>query len=244
MSYDSHCHLDLMDNMMSMIQSVSKKNTGILAVGTTPQAYLQEIKFCAKAEKIHVALGMHPQLVGSGYDDLPLFESLVQDCHYIGEVGLDFSKSYSGTKDQQIEVFEKIVCWCEQYGNKVVSIHSVKSAATVIELLRKSKKNSENTYILHWFTGSATQLKIALELGCYFSINPKMFRTKSGIELIQNIPLNRILLETDAPFSIKVEDADELNHILQNVINNISILKGSNIKQQLVMNEKKVFRYL
>lgn len=78
----------------------------------------------------------------------------------------------------------------------------------------------------------------------FFSINPKMLKTKSGIELIQNIPPQRILLETDAPLSMKFKNAKQLNIILQSIIHYMSILKGVDMKKYIVNNEKTVFKYL
>ena len=180
MIYDSHCHLDLMDNMTSIVSSVEKEDVGILSVGTTPRAYLKEVEMFGDVKNIHVALGLHPQLVGSGYDDLELFELLMQRCQYIGEVGLDFSKKYITNKEQQIEVFKRILLCCERCGNKVVSIHSLKSAAIVLKTLSQVRGDNKNTYILHWFTGSIAQMQNAVEMGCFFSINPQMLKTKSG----------------------------------------------------------------
>ena len=53
------------------------------------------------------------------------------------------------------------------------------------------------------------QLEKAIELGCYFSINPGMLKTKSGMEVIKAIPIDHVLLETDAPFALKVQHIDE-----------------------------------
>lgn len=241
MIYDSHCHLDLMDNMTSIVQSIAKEDVGILSVGTTPRAYLKEVEMFGDVKNIHVALGLHPQLVGSGYDDLELFESLVQRCRYIGEVGLDFSKEYITNKEQQIEVFKRILLCCERCGNKVVSMHSLKSVATVLKTLRQVRMDNKNTYILHWFTGSIVQMQNAIDMGCFFSINPQMLKTKSGIEIIQKIPPNRILLETDAPFSIKFQNLKHLRSILQSIINDISDLKGIDLKEQILQNEKIIY---
>lgn len=241
MIYDSHCHLDLMDNMTSIVQSIAKEDVGILSVGTTPRAYLKEVEMFGDVKNIHIALGLHPQLVGSGYDDLALFESLVQRCRYIGEVGLDFSKEYIANKEQQIEVFKRVLLCCERCGNKVVSIHSLKSVATVLKTLRQVRMDNKNTYILHWFTGSIVQMQNAIDMGCFFSINPQMLKTKSGIEIIQKIPPNRILLETDAPFSIKFQNLKHLRSILQSIINDISDLKGIDLKEQILQNEKIIY---
>ena len=181
MNYDSHCHLDLMGNMMSIAQELKKEDIGILAVGTTPRAYLKEVEIFGDVKNIHVALGLHPQLVGSGYDDCELFESLARYCHYIGEVGLDFGKNYVATKNQQIEIFERILFCCEQYSDKVVSIHSLRSASTVLKILGYSKQSEKNIYILHWFTGSQSQMKMALDLGCFFQLILKCL--KQNLEL-------------------------------------------------------------
>lgn len=243
MMYDSHCHLDLMDNMTSIVQSLEKEDVGILSVGTTPRAYLKEVEMFGDLKNIHVALGLHPQLVGSGYDDIELFESLVQQCHYIGEVGLDFSKEYITNKDQQIEIFKRVLLCCERSGNKVVSIHSLKSAGTVLKTLSQLRLDNKNIYILHWFTGSIAQMQNAVDMGCFFSINPKMLKTKSGINLIKKIPPNKILLETDAPFSVKLQSTKQLDDMLQNMIDNISMLKGMDMKYQLTENEKNIYIY-
>lgn len=243
MIYDSHCHLDLMDNMTSLVQSLEQEVVGVLSVGTTPRAYLKEVEMFGDIKNIYVALGLHPQLVGSGYDDLELFESLVQRCHYIGEVGLDFSKEYITNREQQIEVFRRVLFCCERCGNKVVSIHSLKSAATVLRTLSQVMMDNKNIYILHWFTGSIAQMQHAVDMGCFFSINPKMLKTKSGINLIQKIPPNKILLETDAPFSVQLQSIKQLDDMLQNMIDNISMLKGMDMKHQLTENEKTIFIY-
>ena len=243
MNYDAHCHLDLMENMISIVRTLKEESIGILAVGTTPRAFLKEAKMFGNVDNVHVALGLHPQLVGSGYDDWKLFKSLVQQSHYIGEVGLDFSKAYIDTKEQQIEIFEKILLCCEQYGEKVISIHSLKSAVAILKTLSQLRHDRKNTYILHWFTGAPAQMKNAVDLGCFFSINPQMLKTKSGINLIREIPPDRILIETDAPFSGKFENVKQLEKILHSMIDNISMIKGIDIKKIIIRNQENVFTY-
>lgn len=238
---DAHCHMDLMENMLDFIDEIQNSNISIFAVGTTPKAFSREIQFCRNTKNIYVGLGMHPQLISSGYDDMQLLKSFIKKTHYIGEVGLDFSNKYIHTKELQTKVFSEIIMLCEKYSEKVVSIHAIKSASTVIEILKKYKKQSNNVYIFHWFTGSISQLKKAIELGCYFSINPKMLKTKSGVEIIKTVPVNRMLLETDAPFSLKVHHKDEIEKELKETISMISDMVGSDIYDVICKNSKKVF---
>lgn len=243
MIYDAHCHLDLMDNMAGTITELQNSEIRLFAVGTTPKAYDREVQFCKNTPNIKVGLGMHPQLISSGYDDMRLFKEAFAKSHYIGEVGLDFSKEYIQTKETQIQVFRDIVRLCEQRGEKVVSIHSLKSANTIIEILEEYKTQKNNKYIFHWFTSSMSQLKKAIELGGYFSINPRMLKTKSGLEVINTVPIERMLLETDAPFTVKTQHIEDIEKELKRVVSKISEIVKTDMIDVFYENSREVFRY-
>ena len=144
---------------------------------------------------------------------------------------------------KQVIDFSEIVKLCEQYSEKVISIHSLKSTSTVIEILRTYKRQKSNKYIFHWFTGSMPQLEKAIELGCYFSINPGMLKTKSGMEVIKAIPIDHVLLETDAPFALKVQHIDEIEKELKRTMSRISDVIGFDISDIINKNSKEVFCY-
>ena len=55
--------------------------------------------------------------------------------------------------------------------------------------------------ILHWYSGGATDLRRAIEQGCYFSINHQMLQSANGKNIVGSIPVDRILIESDAPFT-------------------------------------------
>lgn len=239
---DAHCHLDLMDNMLELISEAQRSNVKIFAVGTTPRAYSKEIQFCKNVRNIKVGLGMHPQLVSSDYDDLRLFKSLFEESYYIGEVGLDFSRNYIHTKELQINRFIEIIKLCEQYGERVVSIHSLKSTSIVIKILEEYRRQSNNKYIFHWFTGSTAQLEKIIRFGGYFSVNPNMLKTKSGIDIIKALPVKRILLETDAPFTFNVQNVDEIEEKLKKTVLKISDIVGNDMMDIICENSKEVFK--
>lgn len=242
MIYDTHCHLDLIENMPQIIREIENDQIGIFAVGTTPKAYQKEIKLCENCRNIHVGLGLHPQLVASGYDDMALFEILIEKSFYVGEVGLDFTREYIKTKELQIKIFQKIIDLCEEYGEKIISIHSLKSAGCVLDILQDSQKRKNNIYILHWFTGTMGELKRAVEMGCYFSINPRMFKTKSGIEIIKRIPIERVVLESDAPFTMLLNHSSELKKVLNKEIETISSIVGYDVLNIVSNNQKNIFK--
>ncbi|RRH91092.1 TatD family deoxyribonuclease [Mesorhizobium tamadayense] len=57
------------------------------------------------------------------------------------------------------------------------------------------------TVVLHWFTGSKSEARRAATLGCYFSVNAEMTRSDRGRSLVSDLPIDRILTETDGPFT-------------------------------------------
>lgn len=79
MLIDVHFHLDLMDNMQSLIHEFQTSDVGIIAVGTTPKAFEKEKKFCCGVKNIKVGLGFHPQLVSERAHEIDLFLKLVKD---------------------------------------------------------------------------------------------------------------------------------------------------------------------
>ncbi len=243
MIFDSHCHLDLMDNMTSMIEEIKQTNIGIFSVGTTPKAYIKSIELCRNISNIKVGLGFHPQLISSGYDDIDLFEKIIPTCHYIGEIGLDYRSNYIHTKDKQLLAFDNIIRLCEKQGNKIISIHSIQSVIDVINIIKKHQYQDNNIYIFHWFTGSLSQLKQLISLDCFFSINPRMLKTKSGIELLKYIPFNRMLIETDAPFTKKYCSCSVIKQDLIQVMNELSELLSIDAYNILNKNQNAVFRF-
>lgn len=244
MLIDTHFHLDLMDNMQLMIQELQTASIGILAVGTTPIAYTKEKRFCSGVNTIKVGLGMHPQLVAERGREIDLFLQLVNDARFIGEIGLDFSSSHIPTQSQQITCFRKIAKACAERGGKVLSIHAVKSTGVAVEELLAAGTLKNNLCIIHWFSGTAAERKKALEAGAWFSINPKMLRTKGGQETIKAVPKERLLLETDAPFTLIPRSVADLQSELDKLVVAISTVREENMMKWIMDNSSFVFHKL
>ena len=129
--------------------------------------------------------------------DLIEFEEQVDRTSYIGEVGLDFSSEGKKTKDKQIECFEEILRILAGK-NKVLSIHSRQAESTILNLLDMFYQ--ENV-IFHWYTGSVDLIPEIVKHGYYFSVNEAMLYTSHGRELIYQMPRDRVLTESDAPYN-------------------------------------------
>lgn len=241
MLIDTHFHLDLMDNMQTLIREFRNADVGVIAVGTTPKAYEREKQFCSGVDNIRVGLGLHPQLIAERESEIDLFLKLVIDGRYIGEIGLDFNSAYIASKEQQLSCFRRIAKACADEGNKVLSIHSVKAAGAVIDELEKAGTFRNNICIFHWFTGTVAERRRAIDAGAWFSVNPRMLKTKSGQETIKAIPADRLLLETDAPFTIKIGATTNLAVEFDSLVAGINRIRMEETREQIEKNQELVW---
>lgn len=82
---------------------------------------------------------------------------------------------------------------------KLLSIHAVNAAGDVLDALQAAGTLARHQAIFHWFSGSSDDLQRALHAGCFFSVGPRMLASRRGREYARQIPLDRLLLETDMP---------------------------------------------
>jgi TatD DNase family protein len=197
---DYHCHLDLYPDYEAQFSQVATQRIVTLAVTTTPQAWPRNKELAAKIPSVRVALGLHPQLVGQHNNEMALFERYLSETRYVGEVGLDAGPKFYRTYDRQKAVFESVVRLCAEAGGKILSVHAVRSVRDVLEFVERHLAGTSNRVVLHWFSGSVAEARRAVELGCYFSINRMMFE-KRDTALLNSLPRQRLLTETDGPFT-------------------------------------------
>jgi TatD DNase family protein len=199
---DLHCHLDLYKEPIAIAKECEKRRLYVLSITTTPSAWTGTSALVAGSKRIQTALGLHPQLVHERKGELALFERLLPDARYVGEIGLDGGPEYKAHWKDQVEVFSRILELCSSSGGRVLSIHSRRAAPAVLDHLENTPAAGKP--ILHWFSGSANELARAVELGCWFSVGPTMLNSVKGRNLVSLMPRNRVLTETDGPFA-KIE---------------------------------------
>ncbi len=196
---DFHCHLDLFHNPAEIVKTCLDKGLYVLAVTTTPSAWTKSNELGKNNERIKTALGLHPQLAHEREKELTIFDKLIIDVRYVGEIGLDGSPELKTTWDSQLRVLNHILNSCQNAGGRIMSIHSRRAVSDVLDCLEKYPK--AGIPILHWYSGSIKDIKRAMDLGCWFSVNPAMFKSKNGLNIILNIPPDRLITETDSPFT-------------------------------------------
>ncbi len=198
---DLHCHLDLYPDFISAVQDAEQAGVYTLAVTTTPKAWPHNREVTHGTRYVRAALGLHPQLIHKRGDEISLWDQYLPEARYIGEVGIDASPRYYHSLEKQKEVFEHVLRMCAQHGKKVLSVHSVRSAKTVLDLVERCLPSSKGAVVLHWFSGSLSEARRAAEMGCYFSINSQMLSNERGRRLVATLRVDRILTETDGPFT-------------------------------------------
>lgn len=193
--FDTHFHLDLQKDRVAAIRQIEENRIYTIAVTNLPDLYRKGLSETV-SKYIRLALGFHPELVNRYKNQIPLMWDLLPETRYIGEVGLDFvDKTH---ESEQVAFFSELVERCRYDGNKIVTIHSRKAVSKVLDILGD---NYRFKAILHWFTGNKEELNKAVERGCYFSVNCAMISSKKFLEMLPLIPANRLLLETDSPFT-------------------------------------------
>lgn len=196
---DFHCHLDLYPEPDQVAAQAEDDRVAVLSVTTTPSAFKGTAALAAGRPMIRTALGLHPELAHQRGHELTLFDELLPTTPFIGEVGLDGSPRFAQTRARQREVFDHILRSCADVGGRILSIHSRGAVRPVLDALRSNPDSG--TSVLHWFTGSGRQAAAAAEQGCWFSVGTPMLTNNKGRELVAGLPRDRVLTETDGPFT-------------------------------------------
>lgn len=186
--------------------------------GVDPHDFARAKKRACGRSNIFAGIGLHPWWLADGRcgpAEVNLLCEVAAQERYIGEVGLDFSARFAGSEPLQIQALDRLCDALVQspLAGRVISIHAVRSAGTVLDILEShgllTPSPDSPAIIFHWFSGTSDELARARNAGCYFSVNERMLATKRGREYARQIPLDRLLLETDAPAESNTETSTQ-----------------------------------
>lgn len=194
--YDTHFHLDLQESRSEILKEIESNKVYTIAVTNLPPLY-EKLNNEINSKFVRFALGFHPELIGQYQKYIPDMWRLLPDAKYIGEVGIDL-KTGKDSRILQVSFFEELIEKCNTLGNKILSVHSRAAASEVVSIIGK---NFNGKIILHWYSGTIQNQKQAINNGYYFSVNYAMLNSDSGCKVISMIPDDRILIETDSPFT-------------------------------------------
>ena len=244
-AFDFHCHIDLLPDPAAQIASCDRQQVVTLAVTTTPKAWRQNAAWTENSQYVYPAVGLHPQLVPERTNELALLERLMEQTPFVGEVGLDGGPEFRQTFSVQRRVFRSILTVANRLGGRVLSIHSRRAVDAVLTEIEACTTGDRITPVLHWFSGSKAAARRAARMGCYFSVNQRTLDHEKGRTLVQGLPLDRILTETDAPFGCRLQGSGRLVDAVM-TLDKLAAVKGEEphrIAAAIAANATRVFAF-
>lgn len=219
--YKQKCATDIIENMSKLgvqkLLCVSSTEADWKKVATMAQTYPQ---------KIVPAFGLHPWYLAERSEHwFQKLEDMLQKYPQalVGECGLD--KLKNPEKEPQREIFIKHIELAQKL-HRPLLIHAVKSFIWLDELWKKMPQK----FVLHSFSGSAEQAKIAAKYGAYFSFSASVLKSKKTLNALESIPNDKILLETDGPYQPLVKGEESGIEDLAKILKAISDKKETNIE--------------
>lgn len=196
MRIDTHCHIDRFKDPSEIADNSEEKRILTIAVTNLPSHYEAGCEHVSKYEFVQLALGLHPLNAAKYTCEVDKFCELAPTADYIGEIGLDFSQEGQTTRNEQVAVFASILQTL-QGSHKLITLHSRRAEAKVLEMLIE---HGIGPVIFHWYSGGLRTLLSIIESGHYLSVNPAMTLSANGRSLIEQMPKDRVLTETDGPY--------------------------------------------
>jgi len=208
---DTHCHLDMEPMAYHEAEVIARaRAVGVeraITVGIDLASSDRAVRIAHKVPGVYAAVGIHPSEVGvMSMDDLERLRRLADDERVVavGEVGLDYyqlERHADTMPDRTIQsrAFDQQVSVAADVGRPVI-VHARGAIADAVTIMRGYQP--EVTAVFHSFDGTAQEAAMVLELGGYIGINNLLTYPKNQQlrDVVRDIPLERLVLETDAPF--------------------------------------------
>ncbi|MGN0516529.1 TatD family hydrolase [Eubacterium sp.] len=201
--FDTHAHYDdeaFDSDRKSLISSLKDRGVvGIVSCGCDIASTVANQNFSHSFDDFYFAAGFHPEnLEDFSVEDLEKLEPFFADekCVAVGEIGLDYHWMTS-TKEKQKEFFVAQIELAGEKGLPVI-VHDREAHGDTLDILKATKPNG----VLHCFSGSVEMAREVIKLGMFVGFNGvATFKNARKIpEIIKEIPLERIVLETDCPY--------------------------------------------
>lgn len=217
MLIDSHAHLDdikYQGIQEDIIKDCKKDNVGIIInPAVSLESSYSSIELANKYDIVYAAVGIHPHEASNiTGENLSSIKDLANETKVvgIGEIGLDYYYEYAPRKEQ-IAVLERQLEIAKEVDLPVI-IHSRDAHQDTYDILKKYKEGLRG--VLHSYSGSWEMAKRYIDLGFYISISgPITFKNARKLpEVVENVPLNRLMIETDSPYLTPVPFRGKVNH--------------------------------
>jgi len=202
MYIDTHCHIskeDYSDIDLLVKENIEDNVNKVIVSGCTKESIIETLELIDKYDNLYATIGYHPSEVNTTTDeDLVLLEEQLKHKKVVGvgEIGLDYHYGKEDI-DKQKELFRKQLSIAER-NNLPVVIHSRDATQDTINILKEYPNVVGD---IHCFSGSLETARIYINMGYYLGIGGVVtFKNSNLGDVVKEIGLDKILLETDAPY--------------------------------------------
>lgn len=250
---DSHAHLD--DEKFEYDREIlieNLKENGVdfvYNIGANLQSSINSVELARKYENIHAVIGVHPHDADTYNDEVE--EKLIElskdkNVRAIGEIGLDFYYDNS-PRDIQREVFKKQIELAHKLQLPIV-VHSRDAAGETFEIIKEAKeKYNELVFLIHCYSQSVELMHEYMKLGCYIALGGVVTFKNSKVikEVAKEVPIDRLLLETDAPYLAPVPMRGKRNEpmFIKHSAQEIANLRGISVEELIKITDENTKRF-
>ena len=245
---DTHAHLDMAEDIDSTIKNAHDNNVRKIIIPSVEERYFDKvIEIAENHENIFCQLGIFPSEAKTWTDEIAdKIRQLAKHSKVvaIGEVGLDYywDKSFV---DEQKEMFKKQITLANELNLPIV-VHDREAHKDSIDILKEYNKGSD--VLFHCFSGSVEMMKECVKYGWYIAIGGVVTfkNAKKMKDVAVEVPLERLMLETDSPYLTPVPYRGKTNQpaYVRYVAEEVAKLRNEsieNIMQVTSQNAEKVF---
>ncbi len=215
---DSHCHIDfpeLHENLGAVLERAKAAGVGyLLCVSVNLEDLKHIIEISHNYAHVFATAGVHPNH-DPGIVDSPTYLSLREAAAdpvvvAVGETGLDYYRS-EGDLEWQLDRFRKHIAVSKEVGKPLI-VHTRQAKEDTISIMREEGA-SDAGGVMHCFSEDWPTAKAALDMGFYVSISGIVtFKNADTVrEVARNVPSDRLLVETDAPYLAPVPERGHKN---------------------------------
>lgn len=245
--FDAHAHYDdswFDEDRDELLASLPEKGVcGVVNNAVDLKTAAKAIEFAEKYDYFYAAVGYHPEnIIGIPDDYLEKIAELTKHPKVaaIGETGLDYH--WDTPKDLQKRVFEEQIKLSLDLKMPLV-VHDREAHGDTFDYLRKYKPNA----LVHCFSGSVELMREAVKLGCYVSLGGVVTfkNARHSIDVASEIPIDRLLLETDAPYMAPVPFRGKRNDSSKIIFaaEKIATLRGLGVQELLDITAENAKRF-
>ena len=245
--FDTHAHYEdpvFEDNFDELINEMKNSGVGgIITCGCDKQSSLKALSLAEKYDIVYAAVGIHPGNIDNGTTIAEIRELLSHPkCVAVGEIGLDYYWRQDN-KAEQKEIFKAQLQLANEFGLPVL-IHDRDAHADTLEILKEYKPKG----VVHAFSGSVEMAREIIKLGLYLGVGGVLtFKNARALPaVVSDTPIEKLLLETDAPYLAPVPHRGETNnsamiHYVAEKMAEIKEISKNEVLIQTFKNAKNLF---